>query len=85
MKAIFADESGCVPRFVFGDCGLWVGTRHVQENFNAGMSTDAQVWGLGTERLPLRCPASGVRVTFVLSRVWVVDFKFTVSSKRPGP
>lgn len=40
-----------------GDCGLWVGTQHVQESLKSGMSTEAQVWGLGTEHLPLGCPA----------------------------
>lgn len=51
MKAIFADEEGCVPRFVFGDCGLLMGTRHVQDTLNVGTSTEGQGWGLGN-RVP---------------------------------
>lgn len=51
MKAIFAGGSGYVPRFVSGECGLLVSTRCVQETLNAGMSPEAQGWGLGTERL----------------------------------
>lgn len=81
MKATFADESGCEPRFGFGDCGLLVLTKHVQETLNAGMNTDAQGWGLGTECLPLRCPANRVRVAFVRPRAWVLGLNFSLKQK----